>query len=170
MTYGEFKEELKGSRIKKDAEMVIHTESGDYEISQLEFSKSENRLKVCTMDETRKSTYRMTYRITKDHQLYAVDTVRVSASSDDDVILGIGDWVEKFKKQSGFDKGEVSEKSGSTVIVSKEVKPVVDKDGKVEMKEVDVKHYFNLDMLEIFRELDEENDVYIRIWKNGEIG
>ena len=49
--------------------------------------------------------------------------------------------------------------------------PVVQADGEtVKMEEKEVKHYFNLEMLEIFKVVDDDNDIYVRIWKDGSIG
>lgn len=171
MTYQEFKDQLKGAKVKKDATLVIHTESGDYEVSQLAYSKSKNTLSVCTMDETKTVSYRCTYRITKDHAVHEVVTKRITLKEDEDPILDMDDLVERFKKDHGFDKYETSEKTGSTIVPSKEMIPVLQADGEtVKMEEKEVKHYFNLEMLEIFKVLDDENDIFIRAWKDGNIG
>jgi len=170
MTYQEFKDQIKEAKVKKDAKLVIHTESGDYEVSQLEYCKSENKLAVCTMDETRKQVFRISYLITKDHQTFAFNTVRRTLADEDDIILDIEEWERKFLSECGIE-GEISEKTGSTVVKETEQKVEIDPDTeKAKLVEKEVAHYYNCRVLEVFKEIDADNDIYIRVWKNGQIG
>lgn len=170
MTVKEFKEQIKGLKKVGDAELKIHTESGDYEVSGLEFSKADNALKVCTMDETRKQVFRISYMITKDHRTFAFNTVRRTLESEDDIILDIDEWQRKFLKECGIE-GEESEKTGSTVVSEKEQRVEIDSDTeKAKWVEKEVDHYYNCKILEVFKEIDSDNDIYVRVWKNGSIG
>lgn len=172
MTFEEFEEKIgKAKRVGNDTEIKIHTESGDYDVSSLEYSKNDNTLRVCTMDEAKTVVYRCTYRITKDHRVHDVVTTRITLREDEDPVLDMADLIERFKKENGFDKYETSDKTGSTVVPSTEMVPVVQADGEtVKMEEKEVKHYFNLEMLEIFKVVDDDNDIYVRVWKDGSIG
>jgi len=170
MTYQEFKDQLKGAKVKKDAKLVIHTESGDYEVSQLEYCRRENKLSVCTMDETRKQVFRISYLITKDHQTFAFNTVRRTLADEDDIILDIEEWEQKFLSECGI-SGEISEKTGSTVVKETEQKVEIDPDTeKAKLVDKEINHYYNCKILEVFKEIDADNDIYVRVWKNGQIG
>ena len=48
MTLKEFREKLKGSKIKPDTELMIHVEDGDFPVSILEYDRREKILKICT--------------------------------------------------------------------------------------------------------------------------
>lgn len=168
MTIKEFKDQIKAGKVKGDAELVLHLESGDYAVSQLQYDPKEKKLRVCSADETRKQSFRVSYRITKDHKTAAFDTKRVSANDEDDIILDIEEWEARFLKEAGIE-GEVSEKTGSTIVPEKEPVPVV-KDGKLDWEETERDHYWNCQILEVFKEIDPDNDIYVRVWKNGNIG
>ena len=111
--------------------------------------------------------YRIEYVITKDHRVVAVDSDRVRAASDMDVVLDLDKYREKYLKAAGVE-GEVSEKTGSTV-VEEEEDAVVAKDGKAVVETKKVKHYYNCEIVEVMKEVDEERDLYVRVWKRGTV-
>lgn len=171
MDIKEFKDALKAvKRPKKDLQVKIHLESGDYEVTGLEYSKRENTLRICAAGEERKQVFRISYLITKDHQTFAFNTVRRTLDSEDDIIFDIEEWQRKFLEECGI-TGEVSEKTGSTMVKEKERKIVIDSDTeKAKFEDVEETHYYNCKILEIMKEIDDENDIYVRVWKNGNIG
>jgi hypothetical protein len=171
MDIKEFKDALRAvKRPKKDLQVKIHLESGDYDVTGFEYSKDENALKICAAGEERKQVFRISYLITKDHRTFAFDTVRRTLESEDDIILDIEEWEQKFLKECGI-VGEISEKTGSTMVNEKEQKVVIDpKTGKAKIDEVEETHYYNCKILEVMKEIDDENDIYVRVWKNGNIG
>lgn len=170
MTLDEFKKALKGAKIKKDAALKIKLESGDYDVSRLEYSKDDAVLRICSADEQRKQVFRISYLITKDHRTFAFNTVRKTLESEDDIILDIEEWEQRFLVECGID-GEISEKTGSTVVEEKERRVVIDPDTeKAKYEDVTVKHYYNCRLVEVMKEIDDENDIYIRVWKNGQVG
>ena len=138
MTLKEFKEKLKGSKIKGDSEIVLHLESGDYGVSRLEYDAAEKKLRVCSADEIRRNTYKIMFVVTKDHAPFAFDTRRITANDDNDIILDIGEWQDKFLKELGIE-GEVSEKTGSTAVECEERVPVDAGDGKFVFETAKVK-------------------------------
>ena len=171
MNIEEFKDELKAvKRPKKDLQVKIHLESGDYDVTGLEYSKTENALKICAAGEERKQVFRISYIITKDHRTFAFNTVRRTLESEDDIILDIEEWEQKFLKECGVE-GEISEKTGSTMVKEKTQKVVIDpKTEKAKFEEVEEVHYYNCKILEVMKEIDDENDIYVRVWKNGNVG
>lgn len=170
MNYKELKDKAKEAKAKNDAEVVLHTDAGDFALDDLEFSKKENKIRLCTSDETRRYAFRISYMITRDHKLFAFNTIRRMLASEDDVILDIDGWESRLLEESGI-SGEVSEKTGSTIVAEREQKVEIDPDTeKAKLVEKEVDHYYNCVLVEVFKELDEDADVYVRVWKNGKVG
>lgn len=167
MTLKEFREKLKGSKIKPDAEIVLHVEDGDFPVSALEYDRREKKLRVCTDEWEKKSQYRVRYVIYKDHRgIVAADEYRAFAASDEELIIGVDELKDKILALNGI-TGAKNEKSGS---VEMEI-PDWDyaaKDGVVVRKETKKKHYFSCKLIEMLKIVDDENDVYMRVWHDGE--
>jgi hypothetical protein len=167
MTIKEFRERLKGSKIKPDTEIVLHVEDGDFPVSTLEYDKREKKLRVCTDDWEKKSQYRVRYVVVKDHcDILAADEYRAFAASDEELLIDFDYLKDKILAVHGI-KGEKNEKSGSTEMEIPDWDYVA-KDGVVVRKETKKKHYFSCRLVEILKIVDNENDVYLRVWHDGE--
>lgn len=167
MTIKEFREQLKGSRIKPDTEIVLHVEDGDFPVSTLEYDKCEKKLRICTDEWEKKSQYRVRYAIVKDHRdILAADEYRAFASSDEELLIDFDELKDKILAIHGI-RGEKNEKSGSTEMEIPDWDYVA-KDGAVVRKETKKKHYFSCRLIEILKIVDDENDVYLRVWHDGE--
>lgn len=167
MTIKEFREQLKGSKIKPDTEIVLHVEDGDFPVSTLEYDKREKKLRICTDEWEKKSQYRVRYAIVKDHRdILAADEYRAFASSDEELLIDFDELKDKILAMHGI-KGEKNEKSGSTEMEIPDWDYVA-KDGAVVRKETKKKHYFSCRLIEILKIVDDENDVYLRVWHDGE--
>lgn len=167
MTIKEFKEQLKASKIKPDTEIVLHTEDGDFPVSTLEYDRREKKLRICTDKWEKKSQYRVRYVIVKDHRdILAADEYRAFASSDEELLIDFDELKDKILEVNGI-KGEKNEKSGSTEMEIPDWDYVA-KDGAVVRKETKKKHYFSCRLIEILKIVDDENDVYLRVWHDGE--
>ena len=166
MTLKEFKDQIKGSRIKPDTELVLHVEDGDFPVSVLEYDKHEKKLKICTDEWVKKSQYRVIYTIVKDHQEIVVSAeYRAYASSDEELLLDFDELKDKILAIHGV-KGEKNEKSGSTAMEIPDWEYVAEKDAVVR-KETKKTHYFTCHLSEILKIVDDENDVYMRVWHDG---
>ena len=167
MTLKEFRENLKGSKIKPDTEIVLHVEDGDFPVSTLEYDRHEKKLRVCTDEGERKNQYRVRYVVYKDHQsIVASAEYRAFASSDEELLIDFDELKDKILALHGI-MGEKNEKSGSTEMEIPDWDYVV-KDGAVVRKETKKKHYFSCSLIEILKIIDDENDVYMRVWHDGE--
>ena len=169
MTVGEFKEQLAEAKVPDGAELKLHMESGDYEPSRISYSPDEGTLTLCSADEPpRQYSYRISYEISRDGALAALGTRRASAASDDDVIFALDEWKDRILREAGIE-GE-KKATGSIEVRREESVPVLDPEsGKYEFKDVEQRHFYRCEIAEVFRELDEELDVYVRVWKNGKI-
>lgn len=167
MTIKEFREQLKGSKIKPDTEIVLHVEDGDFPVSTLEYDKREKKLRICTDEWEKKSQYRVRYAIVKDHRdILVADEYRAFATSDEELLIDFDELKDKILAMHGI-KGEKNEKSGSTEMEIPDWDYVA-KDGAVVRKETKKKHYFSCRLIEILKIVDDENDVYLRVWHDGE--
>lgn len=166
MTIKEFREHLKGSKIKPDTEIVLHVEDGDFPVSTLEYDKREKKLRICTDEWEKKSQYRVRYVIIKDHRdILAANEYRAFAASDEELLIDFDELKDKILAMHGI-KGEKNEKSGSTEMEIPDWDYVA-KDGVVVRKETKKKHYFSCRLIEILKIIDDENDVYLRVWHDG---
>ena len=167
MTIKEFKEQLKGSKIKPDTEIVLHVEDGDFPVSTLEYDSREKKLRICTDEWEKKSQYRVRYAVVKDHHdILAADEYRAFASSDEELLIDFDELKDKILAMHGI-RGEKNEKSGSTEMEIPDWDYVA-KDGAVVRKETKKKHYFSCRLIEILKIVDDENDIYLRVWHDGE--
>lgn len=167
MTIKEFRENLKGSKIKPDTEIVLHVEDGDFPVSTLEYDRREKKLRVCTDEWEKKNQYRVRYVIYKDHSSIVVaDEYRAFASSDEELIIDVDELKDKILALNGI-TGSKNEKSGSTEMEIPDWDYIA-KDGVVVRKETKKKHYFSCKLLEMLKIVDDENDVYMRVWHDGE--
>lgn len=166
MTIKEFREQLKGSRIKPDTEIVLHVEDGDFPVSTLEYDKREKKLRICTDEWEKKSQYRIRYVIVKDHcDILATNEYRAFAASDEELLIDFDELKDKILAMHGI-KGEKNEKSGSTEMEIPDWDYVAN-DGVVVRKETKKKHYFSCRLIEILKIVDDENDIYMRVWHDG---
>ena len=167
MTIKEFRENLKGSKIKPDTEIVLHVEDGDFPVSTLEYDRREKKLRVCTDKWEKKNQYRVRYVIYKDHSSIVVaDEYRAFASSDEELIIDVDELKDKILALNGI-TGSKNEKSGSIEMEIPDWDYIV-KDGAVAYEETKKKHYFSCKLLEMLKIVDDENDVYMRVWHDGE--
>ena len=167
MTIKEFKEHLKGSKIKPDTEIVLHVEDGDFPVSTLEYDGREKKLRICTDEWEKKSQYRVRYVIYKDHQSIVVSAeYRAFASSDEELIINVDELKDKILALNGI-TGVKNEKSGSIEMEIPDWDYVAE-NGVVVRKETKKKHYFSCKLLEMLKIVDDENDVYLRVWHDGE--
>lgn len=166
MTLKEFREKLKGSRIKPDTELVLHVEDGDFPVSTLEYDRREKKLRVCTDEWAKKSQYRVIYTIVKDHHtLVASAEYRAFASTDEELLIDFDELKDKILAANGIE-GEKNETSGSTAMEIPDWDYVAE-NGLVVRKETKKKHYFTCHLSEILKIVDDENDVYMRIWHDA---
>lgn len=175
MTYSELNEAI--NEVKKnlmmDTEVVISRPSGIYTLDGVVFDEDKKQLVLGSTEEERQFKYRIQYLVTKDHgEIIALDTQTEYAGGDNDIILDLDTLGYKYLKNMGIE-GEIQDKTGSVKVVSKRnvMSDVSPKTGKKlkKAKEVEVEesHYFKFKILEVMREIDSDNDVYIRVWKNG---
>lgn len=166
MTIKEFREKLKGARIKPDTELMIHVEDGDFPVSVLEYDRRGKILRICTDGWEKKSQYRVIYTILKDHEDIACSSeYSVFASTDEEVLLEFDELKDKILARHGIE-GEKNEKSGSTAMEVADWEYTVEKDAVVR-KPTKKTHYFTCEISEILKIVDEENDVYMRVWHDG---
>ena len=166
MTVKELKEQLKKGKVKPDAEVEIHVEDGDFPVSVLEYDRRGGKLRVCTDDWKRQNQYRVVYTVVKDHQsIAAAAEYRASAASDEELLIDLDELKDKILALHGIE-GEKNEKSGSTAMEVPDLEYVAE-DGVVVAKETKKKHYFSCRLKEILKIVDDENDVYMRIWHDG---
>lgn len=167
MTLREFREKLKGSRIKPDTELMIHVEDGDFPVSVLEYSRIDGKLKICTDEWSRKNRYRIIYTILKDHsEIVETSEYNMTAATDEEVTFDIEALRDRILEYRGI-KGEKNEKSGSIAMEIQDWDYVAEKKGVVVRKPVKKTHYFSCVVSEILKVVDEENDVYMRVWYDG---
>lgn len=168
MTLKEFREKLKGSKIKPDTELMIHVEDGDFPVSILEYDRREKILKICTDGWEKKNQYRVIYTIVKDHEnIMCSSEYSMFASVDEEILIGFDELKDKILAHHGIE-GEKNEKSGSTAMEVADWDYVVEK-GVVVRKPAKKIHYFTCEISEILKVVDEENDVYMRVWHDGRV-
>lgn len=172
MEYTELTKALEAA--KCDTKIVVRRPSGEYEVEDAVFDEEKNAIVLVSGAEEKKNTYRIVYLITKDggSEIVAYDTKREKAACDDDVIFNLEDYGYKYLADAGIE-GEKQEKTGSVLVKSKKtvLREFSEKTGKRLKKpvkaEVEEKHYYRFKILEVYKEIDEENDIYARIWKDG---
>lgn len=168
MTLKEFKEKIKSSKIKPDTEIVIHIENGEFPISLLEYNKQEKKLHICTDEWCNKSQYKVKYSIIKDHsELVESSEYNIFAVNIEELLLDFDGLKDKIFSKHGI-SGNVNEKSGSIAMEIPDWDYVIEKDVIVK-KPTKKTHYFTCQLLEIFKVVDEENDIYMRVWHDGRI-
>lgn len=151
--------------IKDDDEVKVKTADGEGSVWRA--AVDDGVFKLLTDGGERLNAYRISYIVTRDHRPFVVNDDRVRAATDMDVVLELDEYKKKYLEAEGI-KGEVSDKTGSTV-VEEEEEAVVAKDGKAVVETRKVKHYYNCEILEVMQELDAEKDVYVRVWKRGTV-
>lgn len=168
MTLKEFRERLKGSKIKSDAELVLHVEDGDFPVTALEYDRAEKKLKICTDEWQRKNLYRVMYTVYKDHsEVVCASEYCVHASCDEELTLEIDELKDKILRRHGVE-GDKNEKSGSVAMEVPDWDYAVEGDHVVR-KEAMKKHYFSCHISEILKVVDDENDVYMRVWHDANV-
>ena len=175
MTYSELDDAI--NEVKKhlmmDTEVVISRPSGTYSLDGVVFDMDKKQLVLGSAEEERQFKYRIQFLVTRDHdEIIALDTQTEFAGCDNDIILELDNLGHKYLKNMGID-GELQDKTGSVKVITKKkiMSDISPKTGKKLKKateiEVEEPHYYNFKILEVMREIDSDNDVYIRIWKNG---
>jgi len=163
MTLKEFREQIKNAKVKPDTELAVHVEDGDFGLTMLEYDKAGKKLKLCTNEWRRQSRYRVLYKIIKDHsEIFDSGEITEFAECDEEMILDFDALKDKILAQNGI-TGEKNEKSGSTAMEIPDWEYVVEK-GVVVRKSTKKTHYFTCSISEILKVVDEENDVYMRVW------
>lgn len=163
MTVKELKEQLKKGKVKPDAEVEIHVEDGDFPVTLLEYDRRGKKLRVCAGEWEKKSQYRVSYLLVKDHaEIVSAAEYRAFAASDEELVIGLDELRDKILAENGIE-GEKNEKTGSVAMEIPDWEYVVE-DGHVARKEAKKTHYFTCRILEILKIADDENDVYTRVW------
>lgn len=168
MTVKEFREQLREAKVKPDVELEIHVEDGNFPVSVLEYDRREKKLRICTDDWKKQNQYRVIYTVVKDHHdIVASSEYRAFAACDEELLLDFDELKDKILARHGIE-GEKNEKSGSTAM---EVPDLVYTavNGVVEAKETMKKHYFSCHLSEILKIVDDENNIYTRVWYDGKV-
>lgn len=169
MTIKELIDKIKELSASDDSELRIMLAGEDYGVAAIDMLDGEDgntKLVLASDDELKDKIYRVSFTITRDNRTYSYGTIRRTAASDEEVILDMEKIKDSIMKDAGFE-GEIAENTGSVIIEEDDEKLVTGKGGKVRLETGKVKHYYNCVVLEILREIDSDNDVYARIWKNG---
>jgi hypothetical protein len=165
MTVKDFKEKIKKYKIKPDAELILHIEDGDFSVNTLEYDKRNSKLKICTDEWEKKNQYRIIYTILKDHtEILRTSEYNIFAATDEEILLDFDELKDKILSLNGI-TGEKNEKTGSISMMYPDYDYIIE-DNQVVRKHVDKKHYFTCQLLEILKIIDDENNIYMRVWHN----
>jgi hypothetical protein len=165
MTIKEFKEKIKKYKIKPDTELILHIEDGDFSVNILEYDKCNSKLKICTDEWEKKNQYRIIYAILKDHtEILKTSEYNIFAATDEEILIDFDELKDKILSLNGI-TGEKNEKTGSVSMMYPDYDYIVE-DNQVVRKQVEKKHYFTCQLLEILKIIDDENNIYMRVWHN----
>ena len=168
MTLKEFKEKIKLSKAKPDTEIMLHIENGDFPISVLEYNKQDKILKICTDEWCNKSQYKIRYTILKDHsEIIFSSEYNMFASSIEELLIDFDGIKEKIFAKHRIE-GKFNEKTGSIEMVVPDYDYVIE-NNQIIRKSVEKPHFFTCQLCEILKVVDEENDVYMRVWHDCKV-
>jgi hypothetical protein len=173
MTVKEFREKADSLLAPDSAEMEIEIPGVDGRKGVSDVRLEDGHVMVVTAGCSGPATYRVSYMITKDGRSWAFDVVRREYQDDVDMQLSLGDLRKELMedRMKGLDADWRGwERRGTVEVPFKESVPVRDpKTDAVEIVEKDVPHFYGCKLLEAFRELDPDNDMFVRVWKDGNV-
>lgn len=168
MIYRELEKAMSGSDAKIDTDIMISVGDIRYKVDSAEFDP-ESKVFVIRSDESAKAnTYQLEFEIYQDHKLIGIDKPTVHEASDADVIVNIDKFGYDTLKRNGIE-GELQDKTGSIKTeteITELTKTGKPKKNAKPKKEI---HFYSFKAREVMKLIDEENDIYVRIWKNGDI-
>lgn len=174
MTFSELKEKINSIEASPEAEASIrYSDSIASKISDVCTSGESVVLDLAKSDG---AMFRISYLIKKDGRTCVFDMIRKDYADANEVAFSLDDLKREVLESYLEDVAKLNVDwsrwdQHSMVIVSIEemVLDVDPKTKKAEYVEKTVEHEFTCTPIEVFQEVDLENDVLVRVWKSGRV-